>query len=62
VTAWSYFTTRRAWKRSHGGSTVGNVAVAVLGGGLTGSQVAVVAFILLTFVINLARRAGSRQI
>ena len=57
MTAWSYFTTRSAWKRSHGGSMVGNVVVAAVAGGITGSQVAVVAFILFTFILTLARQA-----
>ncbi len=46
----------RRWKRSHGGSLIGNVAVAAIAGGITGSQVAVVVFIALAVVVTLARR------
>jgi hypothetical protein len=35
---------------------VGNIAVAVLAGGLTGSHVAVVLFVLLAVGVTLARR------
>ena len=55
-TAWSYFWAHRRWKRSHGGSLIGNVAVAAIAGGITGSQVAVVLFIALAVVVTLARR------
>ncbi len=55
-TAWSYFNAHRAWKRSHGGSMVGNVAVAAIAGGVTGSPVAVVVFIVLAVLVTLARR------
>ena len=55
-TAWSYFWAHRRWKRSHGGSMIGNVAVAAIAGGITGSEVAVVVFIALAVVVTLARR------
>jgi hypothetical protein len=35
---------------------IGNVAVAVIAGGITGSHVAVVLFVLLAVVVTLARR------
>ena len=47
---------RKVWKARHGGSMVGNVAVAAIAGGITGSPVAVVAFILLAVLVTLARR------
>jgi TRAP-type C4-dicarboxylate transport system permease large subunit len=46
----------KQWKRKHGGSLIGNVAVAAVAGGITGSQVAVVAFIALAVLVTLARR------
>jgi hypothetical protein len=46
----------KLWKRQHGGSMIGNVAVAVLAGGLTGSRIAVVLFVLLAVGVTLARR------
>jgi hypothetical protein len=55
-TAWSYFWAHRRWKRSHGGSMIGNVAVAAVGRGITGSQVAVVVFIVLAVLVTLACR------
>ncbi len=55
-TAWSYYWAQRRWKRSHGGSLIGNVAVAAVAGGITGSQVAVAVFIALAVVITLGRR------
>ncbi len=55
-TAWSYFWAKRAWKRSHGGSLIVNVAVAAIAGGITGSQVAVIGFIGLAVIVTLARR------
>lgn len=45
---WSH----KAWKCRHDGSLIGNATVA---GGITGSQVAVVVFILLAVVVTLAR-------
>lgn len=35
---------------------IGNVAVAAIAGGITGSQVAVVVFMVLAVVVTLARR------
>lgn len=55
-TAWSYFHARRAWKRRHGGSMVGNIGVALLAGFITGSPVAVVLFVALAVGVTLARR------
>ncbi len=55
-TAWSYFWAKRAWKRAHGGSMIGNVAVAAIAGGITGSQVALVAFMMLAVAVTVARR------
>jgi hypothetical protein len=55
-TAWSYFHAHRAWKRSHGGSLIVNIAVAAIAGGITGSPVAVVVFIVLAVGVTLARR------
>ena len=55
-TAAEYRWARRLWKRKHGGSLVGNVAVAAIAGGITGSQVAVVVFIVLAVLVTLARR------
>ncbi|MGA2321758.1 MAG: hypothetical protein ABSG95_13615 [Solirubrobacteraceae bacterium] len=55
-TAWSYFWAHRTWKRSHGGSMIANVAVAAIAGGITGSQIAVVVFMVLAVVVTLARR------
>ncbi len=49
---------RRLWRRSHGGSMIGNVAVAAIAGGITGSQVAVVVFIVLAVVVTLPRRSA----
>jgi TRAP-type C4-dicarboxylate transport system permease large subunit len=46
----------KLWKAKHGGSMIGNVAVAVIAGGITGSRVAVVAFVLLAVLVTLARR------
>jgi hypothetical protein len=46
----------RLWKARHGGSMIGNVAVAVFAGGLTGSPVAVVLFVALAVGVTLARR------
>lgn len=40
----------------YGGSMIGNVAVAAIAGGITGSQVTVVVFITLAVVVTLARR------
>jgi hypothetical protein len=57
-TAAEYRWARRLWKRQHGGSLIGNVAVAAIAGGITGSQVAVVVFIIVAFVVTLARRAA----
>lgn len=51
----------KLWQRKHGGSMVGNVAVAAIAGGITGSQVAVVAFIGLAVLVTLARRRGPAQ-
>ncbi len=48
---------RKLWEGGHGGSMIGNVAVAAIAGGITGSQVAIVAFIALAVVVTLARRA-----
>ena len=59
TTAWSYFWAHRRWKREHGGSLIVNVAVAAIAGGITGSQVAVVVFMVLAVVVTLARRRGS---
>ena len=56
ATAAQYRWARRLWKRRHGGSMIGNVAVAVIAGGITGSHVAVVLFVLLAVVVTLARR------
>jgi len=58
-TAWSYFWAHGRWKREHGGSLIVNVALAAFAGGITGSQVAVVAFIALAVVVTLARRRGT---
>jgi TRAP-type C4-dicarboxylate transport system permease large subunit len=55
-TGWSYFWAKHAWKREHGGSMIGNVAVAAIAGGITGSQAAVVVFIALAVLVTLARR------
>ena len=49
----------KLWKRRHGGSMIGNVAVAAIAGWITGSQVAVVVFIVLAVVVTLARRDGA---
>jgi hypothetical protein len=57
--AWSYFWARRRWKQAHGGSLIGNVAVAAIAGGITGSQVAVVVFIVVAVVVTLVRRRGA---
>jgi hypothetical protein len=46
----------KLWKREHGGSMIGNVAVAVFAGGITGSRVAVVLFVALAVGVTLARR------
>jgi len=46
----------KLWKHRHGGSMIGNVAVAVIAGGITGSMVAVVLFVVLAVVVTLARR------
>jgi TRAP-type C4-dicarboxylate transport system permease large subunit len=55
-TGTEYRWARKLWKRRHGGSMIGNVAVAAIAGGITGSQVAVVAFIALAVLVTLARR------
>ncbi len=47
---------RKVWRAKHGGSMVGNVAVAAVAGGITGSRVAVVAFIVLAVLVTFARR------
>ncbi len=52
-----YSWARKLWKHKHGGSLIGNVAVAAIAGGITGSRVAVVAFIALAIVVTLARRS-----
>lgn len=52
-----YAWARKPWKHKHGGSLIGNVAAAVIAGAITGSPVAVLAFIALTVVVTLARRA-----
>ena len=59
-TAWSYFWAQSSWKRRHGGSMIGNVAVAAIAGGISGSQIAVVLFIALAVVVTLARRRDAR--
>ena len=51
---------RKLWKRKHGGSMTGNVAVAAIAGGITGSQTAVVLFITLAVALTLARRRDWR--
>lgn len=49
---WAY----KLWKRRHGGSMIGNVAVAAIAAGIAGSQVAVVVFIVMAVGVTLARR------
>lgn len=50
---WSH----KLWKARHGGSMIGNVAVAMIAGGITGSRVALAVFVVLTVtVVTLARR------
>jgi hypothetical protein len=56
ATAARYRWARRLWRREHGGSMLGNIAVAVIAGGLTGSRVAVVLFVVLAVGVTLARR------
>jgi hypothetical protein len=58
-TAWGYYWTQRRWKQGHGGSLIVNVAVAAIAGGITGSQVAVIVFIVLAVVLTLARRRSA---
>ena len=59
MTGAEYRWAHKLWKRRHGGSMIGNVAVAAIAGGITGSQVAVVVFIVLAVVVTLARRDGA---
>jgi hypothetical protein len=60
-TAWGYFWAHRRWKQAHGGSLIVNVAVAAIAGGITGSQLAVVVFIVLAVVVTLARRRARER-
>jgi hypothetical protein len=48
------------WMRSRGGSVPGIVAVAAIAGGITGSSMAVVVFMLIALVATLVRRADAR--
>jgi hypothetical protein len=55
-TWWSYHRAARIWKARHGGSLFLNIVVAIIAGGITGSHVAVVLFVLLAVGVTLARR------
>jgi TRAP-type C4-dicarboxylate transport system permease large subunit len=55
-TWWSYRHAARIWKARHGGSLFLNIVVAVIAGGITGSRVAVVLFVVLAVLVTLARR------
>jgi TRAP-type C4-dicarboxylate transport system permease large subunit len=57
-TAAEYRWARRLWKRKHGGSLAANVAVAAIAGGITGSAVAVAAFMTIAVAVTLARRSS----
>jgi TRAP-type C4-dicarboxylate transport system permease large subunit len=48
----------KLWRAKHGGSMLGNVGVAILAGAITGSALALVAFVVLAVVVTLARRRG----
>lgn len=56
-TAWAYWQARRTWVRSHGGSLLGTLAIAVVFGLLTGSAVVLI-FLL---VVALAGTAYARS-
>ena len=56
ATGAEYRWAHKLWKAKHGGSMIGNAAVAVFAGGLTGSPVAVVLFVALAVAVTLARR------
>jgi hypothetical protein len=56
-TAWSYWHARRVWIRSHGGSLIGTLAIAVIFGGLTGSPVLLVSLIAFAVVGTIYARS-----
>lgn len=49
-TAWSYFWAHRRWKRKHGGSLIGTLAIAVFFGGFTGSPVLLLSLVVFVLV------------
>ena len=55
-TWWSYHHAARTWKARHGGSLFLNIVVAIIAGGITGSRIAVVLFLVLAVGVTLARR------
>jgi hypothetical protein len=48
---------RRNWRRSHGGSLLGTLAIAVFFGALTGSQVALWALVAFAVAAHVAARS-----
>jgi TRAP-type C4-dicarboxylate transport system permease large subunit len=55
-TATEYRWASKLWRAKHGGSMLGNVGVAILAGAITGSALALLAFVALAVVVTLARR------
>lgn len=54
-TATEYRWASKLWRAKHGGSMLGNVGVAILPA-ITGSALALLAFVVLAVVVTLARR------